>query len=56
MMKLGTVIPFLIKIKKIYKSRDTPLISADFSMFHQNSEHFTISRNTDIDYIVIHNF
>ena len=25
MMKLGTVIPYLRKIKKIYKSRDTPL-------------------------------
>ena len=24
-MKLGTVIPYLKKIKKIYKSRDTPL-------------------------------
>ena len=25
MMKLGIVIPYLKKIKKIYKSRDTPL-------------------------------
>ena len=25
MMKLGTVIPYLNKIQKIYKSRDTPL-------------------------------
>ena len=25
MMKLGTVIPYLKKIQKIYKSRDTPL-------------------------------
>ena len=33
MMKLGTVIPYLRKIQKIYKSRDTPLISADVSIF-----------------------
>ena len=25
MMKLGTVIPYLRKIQKMYKSRDTPL-------------------------------
>ena len=25
MMKLGTVIPYLKKIKKMYESRDTPL-------------------------------
>ena len=25
MMKLGTVIPYLKKIRKIYESRDTPL-------------------------------
>ena len=25
MMKLGTVIPYLKKIQKMYKSRDTPL-------------------------------
>ena len=29
MMKLGTVIPYLKKIQKIYESRDTPLSSVD---------------------------
>ena len=33
MMKLGTVIPYLKKIQKIYESRDTPLSSADISIF-----------------------
>ena len=33
MMKLGTVIPYLKKIQKIYESRDTPLCSADMSIF-----------------------
>ena len=32
-MKLGTVIPYLKKIQKIYESRDTPLDSADISIF-----------------------
>ena len=33
MMKLGTVIPYLKKIQKIYESRDTPLTFADISIF-----------------------
>ena len=34
MMKLGTVIPYLKKIQKIYESRDTnPVNSADISIF-----------------------
>ena len=33
MMKLGTVIPYLKKIQKIYKSRDTPLSPSDISIF-----------------------
>ena len=33
MMKLGTVIPYLKKVQKIYKSREHPLISADISIF-----------------------
>ena len=33
MMKLDTVIPYLKKIQKIYESRDTPLPSADISVF-----------------------
>ena len=33
MMKLGTVTPYLKKIQKIYESRDTPMSSADISIF-----------------------
>ena len=33
MMKLGTVIPYLNKIKKTYKSYDPPLSFADISVF-----------------------
>ena len=33
MMKLGTVIPYLKKIQKIYESHDTSLSSADVSIF-----------------------
>ena len=55
MVKLGTVIPYLKKIKKIYKSRDTPLTSADISIFPLEIK-FVISRNTDIDCILVHNF
>ena len=35
MMKLCTVILYLKKIQKNYKSPDTPLSSADISIFHQ---------------------
>ena len=33
-----------------------PLRSTDISIFHWKSETFVISRNTDIDTILIHNF
>ena len=33
MMKLGTVIPYLQKIQRIYESRDTSLESADIRIF-----------------------
>ena len=56
MMKLGTVIPYLKKIQKIYESRDTPVTSADISIFHWKSANFVISRNTDIDCILVHDF
>ena len=48
MMKLGTLIPYLEKIENIYKSRDTP--------FYWKSANFAMSRNTDIDCILIHYF
>ena len=52
MMKLGTVIPYLKKIQKIYESCDTPL---DFCwhQHHRQSANFAISRNTDIDCVLI---
>ena len=57
MMKLGTVIPYLKKIQKIYEWCYTP---PEFCwhqhFFHQKSANFVISRNTDIDCILISNF
>ena len=47
MMKLGRVIPYLRKIKKIYKSRDTVLLTS--ALFHRKSVSFATSRNTDVD-------
>ena len=57
MMKLGTVIPYLKKIQKICKSRDTPprlLLTSAF--FDRKSANFVISRNTGIDWILVHKF
>ena len=56
MMKLGTVITYLKKIQKTYKLRGTPVSSADISIFHRKLLNCTISKNTDIDCILIHNF
>ena len=56
MMKLGTVVPYLKKIEKCMNSVKHPLSSADISIFYWKSENFTISRNTYIDCILIHNF
>ena len=56
MIKLGSVIPYLKKMKKTYKSRDTPLDFTDISIFHRKSATFAISRNVDIDCVFIHNF
>ena len=50
MMKLGTVKPYL----KNYVTH--PLTSADISIFHRQSANFVISRNTDIDCILVHIF
>ena len=57
MMKLGTVIPYSEKMQKIYESRDTSLeFLLTSTFFHRKSANFAISRNTDIDCILIHNF
>ena len=50
LMKLGTVIPYLKKIQKTHKSRDTP------SFFHRKSAIFSIPGNTRIDCILMHIF
>ena len=56
MMKLSTVTPYLKKIQKIYKSRDTSFSSANIRIFHRKSATFVISRKTDVDCILTHNF
>ena len=52
MRKLATVICCLKKIHKIYKLRVTPLSS----LFQWKSAIFIVSRKTDIDCILAHNF
>ena len=47
MMKVGRVIPYLRKVKKIYKSRDTVLLTSAF--FHRKSVNSVTSRYTDVD-------
>ena len=49
MMKLGTVIPYLEKVKKKYKSLNIPFNSVDISIFLREYD-------TDIDCILTHNF
>ena len=49
MIKLGTIIPYLKKMQKMYDHVTHPLISADISMFPPEVSYFDISRNTDID-------
>ena len=57
MIKLDKFIPYLKKIQKIYKSRETPLeFCWHQHFFTENQETFAISRNTDIDCILIHYF
>ena len=56
MMKLGTVIPSLVKIQKISESREHMWSFAAISIFYRKSTNFAMSRNTDIDCILIHNF
>ena len=52
MMKIGTQRRF----KKYIKYVTHYLSSADISIFHRKSANFTISRNTDTDCILKHNF
>ena len=56
-LKLGTVIPYVNKIQKPIKLRDTPLeFCQHHDLFHQNSATFAIWRNAVVDYILIYNF
>ena len=57
MMKLGKVIPYLKKIKKIYESRDTPPEFCCHLVFSPKiSKFFFILRNTDVNCILVDNF
>ena len=58
MMKLGTVISYLRKIQRMYKSSDTPLefFLLASAFFHRKSANFATSRNTYIDWNLIDNF
>ena len=55
-MKLGTVIPNLKKIQKIYELPDTHFESPKISISYRKSENFPLPRNTDIDCILTYNF
>ena len=56
MMKLGTFIPYLKKIQKVWIAWNTPWVLLTSAFFHRKSANFAILRNTDIDYILINNF
>ena len=50
------VIPYLKKVQKIWITWHTPWVLLKYAFFHQKSANFAISRNTDIDCNLIHNF
>ena len=57
MMKIDTIIPYLKKIQNIYESCDTlPEFCWHQHFFTEKPVNFAILRNTDIDWILIHNF
>ena len=56
-MKFGTVILYLRKNQKMYKSGDTPLgFCWHQHFFNLKSPNFATSRNPHTDWILIHNF
>ena len=56
-MILDKVIRYLKKIQKTYESRGSPRVFCGHGhFFHRKSSNFAISRNTDIDFLLIHNF
>ena len=50
-MKLGTVIPYIKKIQKYINHVTHPLSSDDISIFSKEISNFSISRNTDADWL-----
>ena len=55
-MKLDAVILYPKKIQKYMNHVTHSLNSADINNFHRKSANIAISRNTDEDCILIHNF
>ena len=53
LMRLGAYIPYLKKIQKTHKSRDT---NAGISVFYRKLAISVISGNTSIDCVLMHNF
>ena len=53
-MKIGIL--YLKNIQKIYKSVIHPLSSAGITIFPRKSATLLISRNTDLDWILVHHF
>ena len=54
---LVAAIPYTTKMLKIYESRDTPLNFCWHQFpFYWKLANFAISRNTDIDCILVHDF
>lgn len=56
MMKVDTSISYLNQIQKTYKYVTHPLSSAKISIYNQKLAAFVISRNKDINCILIRNF
>ena len=56
MMKLGSYNLPKEDPKNIWITWHTPWVLLTSAFFHRKSAHFVISRNTDIDWILIHNF
>ena len=52
----GTVIPYLKKIQKCMNHATNPFSSVGISIFLPGISNVAISRNIDIDCILIHNF
>ena len=56
MMKLGTVIPYQEDPKNVSVTLHIPSILLTSAIFHRKTANFAISKNTDRDSILVHNF